>query len=71
MRRTLSSHEKLSTAIAIVQADILARDTALIVESVFGTQRISDDHLLMAERLMAECLEDLEHTVCPAEETTS
>ena len=71
MRRKLSSHDKLCAAISILQADIMARDTALDEDVVFGRHRIADDHLMMAERLLCECLGDLEHTIVPAGEVTA
>lgn len=58
----MTSHDKLCAAIAIIQAEILARDSATTTK-IFGNMYFDSSHLEMAGRLMVECIGDLEHTI--------
>lgn len=56
----MTSCEKLCVAIGIVQQNILAQDSPLIPEKLFGPDYMRTNALEMAVRLMCECIEDLE-----------
>ena len=58
--RELTIDDKLCIAISILQAKILANDTALKPDSMFGiTFNMPTPALEMAERLLVEVLHDL------------
>lgn len=56
----MTSMDKLCIAISIVQQNILAQDSALIPDRLFGPDYMRTGALEMAVRLMCECLGDLE-----------
>lgn len=57
---TMNSHDKLCAAMAIMQAHILASDTTLNAEALFGLSHFETAGLELAERLLDDCLPDIE-----------
>ena len=56
----MGSKEKLFTAISILQAHILAQDSALNAEVLFGINHLNSNGLEMAERLLQDLVIDLD-----------
>ena len=52
----MSPHDKLCVAISIIQTHILASDSALIPEKMFGAWHFETSGLEFANRLMVEVL---------------
>lgn len=58
--QTLTPHQRLCAAISIIQREILARDSALIPEKMFGKASMADPALELANSLLVELLPDVE-----------
>lgn len=58
--RTVTTHDKICTAMSILQMHILASDTALSAKAIFGTQHMPTSALEAAHELLSEVLEEIE-----------
>ncbi|MES2844858.1 MAG: hypothetical protein V4747_07520 [Pseudomonadota bacterium] len=55
-----SVHDRLCSALGIIQTRIMADDSALIPEKMFGTSFMPSSALEEAERIIRSCLEHVE-----------
>lgn len=58
----MTSHDKLLAALAILQSEILARDSSQSPK-MFGNMYMPTSHLELAERMLNDCVGDLEYTM--------
>lgn len=56
----MTPHDKLIAAMSIIQADILARDSACIPDKMFPTRYFETSALELAERMLADILPEIE-----------
>lgn len=55
----MTSHDKVCAVISILQDRILAEDSAMDAQALFGQFRMPTAGLELAERLLTEVLDDL------------
>lgn len=59
-RRTVTTYDKVCTAMSILQMQILASDSALNAKAIFGTEYMPTAALQAAHDLLREVLEEVE-----------
>lgn len=60
--RTVTTYDKVCTAMSILQMQILASDSALCSEKLFGPYYMPKEALQAAHDLLSEVLEEVETT---------